>query len=220
MSKPKLTVEFLLSHGFREVDCWLLHNDRLLAPRALPEQAGVYAFAIDEAVQYVGLASRSLRQRLSFYRAPGASQRTNIRLNSKIRQELGDDKAVRVFIAHPEDGTWNGLRLRGAEGLEAALIEDFELPWNMRGAAPTAPIIPQHSRSEAKTAARVPRGSVTVRIVDYVKANPKSTELQIAQGVFGPTALQPRANPYCRKLVEDGRLERLPTRPATYIVRE
>jgi hypothetical protein len=135
MSKPNLTLDDLLGSGFTEVGCWELNSARdLIHSVQLPAQAGVYAFAIDGVVQYVGLASKSLRQRFGHYRRPGPSQRTNIRLNEIIRGHIAQGTVVQIAIGHPPDFEWNSLRVSGAEGLEAGLIATFDLPWNMRGA--------------------------------------------------------------------------------------
>ncbi|HEY0164404.1 MAG TPA: GIY-YIG nuclease family protein, partial [Sphingomicrobium sp.] len=134
MAKPHLTVQHLLQAGFEEVGCWELSSASDLAHQIdLPQAAAVYAFAIDQVVQYVGLASKSVRQRLGFYRKPAASQRTNVRLNDIIRGHLGRGTTVQILIAHPPQHRWNGLTIKGAEGLEAGLISEFDLPWNMRG---------------------------------------------------------------------------------------
>lgn len=134
MTRIKLTAECLLAAGFVEVGCWELNSARELAHRIkVPAVSGVYAFAINGIVQYVGLASKSLRQRLGFYRKPGTSQRTNIRLNEIIRANLGSGLKVEILLAQPPDSEWNGLKIRGAEGLEAGLIAEFDLPWNVRG---------------------------------------------------------------------------------------
>src|SRR5215217_9063 len=101
--RPALTVARLLQAGFAEVDCWLVGEDRLHPPRNLPTRRGVYAFAIDDRVMYVGLASRSIRQRLGFYARPGASQLTNVRLNGVIRDVVGKGHVVRILIGHPPD---------------------------------------------------------------------------------------------------------------------
>jgi hypothetical protein len=213
----ELTVARLLNSGFEDVACWTAKQDKLDRLVGLPSTRGVYAFAVSEQVVYVGLASRSLKQRLGFYTRPGSSQQTNVRLNGMILGLIGRGQIVRVLIAHPGDAEWNGLRLSGPEGLEAALIEDHDLPWNVRG-----------SRSAMRSAANIPspdargrrtHGTTRKAILDFVAANPRCSELQIARGVFGSSAVQLRANPYCRGLVEDGHLERLPTRPATYLVR-
>ena len=140
-SRPTLTARCLLAAGFNEVGCWELSSEHKLSHKMeFPALPGVYAFAIDGVVQYMGLASKSLRQRLGFYRKPGASQRTNIRLNEIIQGQIERGFVVQILIAHPPDYDWNGLRINGAQGLEAGLIAGFDLPWNVRGAS----ISPSH----------------------------------------------------------------------------
>lgn len=213
----RLTVDRLTACGFSEVGCWTATERRIDPPVNLPAQRGVYAFAIGDEVVYVGLASRSIKQRLGFYARPGASQRTNVRLNAMIVELIRQGQSIRILLAHPEDTRWNGLRVSGPEGLEAALIEDFDLPWNVRGSQSA---LPAHADgSSSLSGQRRPHGSTPQAIRNFVATHPRCTELQIAKGVFGPNALQPQANGYCRKLVEHGLLERLPTRPATYIVK-
>jgi hypothetical protein len=214
MMPEPLTVDRLLACGFEEVGCWSASQQRIDPPRDLPAQRGVYAFALGDQVVYVGLASRSVKQRLGFYARPGPSQRTNIRLNAMIAELIRQGQTVHILIAHPGDSEWRGLRLSGPEGLEAALIEDFDLPWNVRGSS--SPIDPD-SASQHGDGRRV-HGSTPQAILDFVAANPKCTELQIAKGIFGPSAVQQRANQYCRRLVAEGKLRRLQTRPARYLV--
>jgi hypothetical protein len=135
MSKPALAVGRLAAGAFKPIGCGELGaSDALSHSIELSADPGVYAFAIDGRVQYVGLASRSIKQRLNFYRKPGASQRTNVRLNGIIRGHLESGETVEILVAHPPDQDWNGFKVSGAEGLEAGLIAEFELPWNMRGA--------------------------------------------------------------------------------------
>lgn len=206
MRKPQLTSEHLLSSGFAEVGCWELNEAKDLTHAInVPRRAGVYAFAIDGVVQYVGLASRSLHQRLNFYRKPGASQRTNVRLNEIIRGQIGKGAVVQILVGHPADGEWNGFRFSGAEGLEAALIEDFELPWNMRGTqAKAAPQVVSTQRS----ASGARRTGVAQQVVEQVKRSPGLTELEIAKAIYGSAAVQQQVNQTCRKLVQEGVLER------------
>lgn len=213
----KLTVTKLLEAGFEEFECWGASEHRLNVPANLPKRRGVYAFALEEEVVYVGLASRSLSQRLGFYARPGHSQRTNVRLNAKIAELIRQGQTVRILLAHPPDGEWNGLRVSGAEGLEAALIEDFDLPWNVRGSKSAS--VRHETGIKAESGGRRVHGSTPEAILRYIAANPHCTELEIAKGIFGPDAVQPRANMYCRKLTDSGQIERLPTRPATYVVR-
>lgn len=139
MPKGNLSVDRLLASGFEEVGCWELNDARDLSHRIeLPQRAGVYAFATDGIVQYVGLAAKSLKQRLGFYRKPSPSQRTNIRLNEIIRGHVEKGAVVQILIVHPPDFEWNGFRISGPEGLEAGLIAQFDLLWNMRGSGSTA----------------------------------------------------------------------------------
>lgn len=133
-SKPTLTTDFLYRHGFARRASWRLTAETAIQiDTVLSNEPGVYAFVIDGIVQYVGLASRSVAKRLYFYARPAATQRTNIRLNSKIGELLKAGTLVDVLVAHPTDSEWNGLRISGAQGLEAALIADYDLPWNRRG---------------------------------------------------------------------------------------
>jgi hypothetical protein len=134
MHKPKLTVERLMDGGFAEAGCWQIDSNGLLEILALPAKTGVYAFAIDGVVQYVGLAASSLAKRLRFYARPGISQRTSLRLNQLIRDLCREGHKVDVLVAFPNNFEWGGFIVSGAEGLEAGLIQEFHLPWNIRGA--------------------------------------------------------------------------------------
>lgn len=201
--RPELTVQRLFDGGFEEVGCWELNSTRDLVHRLdLPKQAGVYAFAINGIVQYVGLASKSLSQRLSFYRRPGVSQRTNIRLNEVIRGHLDKGTVVQILTAHPSDHKWNGFTIKGAEGLEAGLIAEFDLPWNMRGAVRT---MAKPANSEARKSGQA---ALSDLILEAVRNRPGMTELEIAKAIYGPAAVQQRVNSDCRLLVGRKLLER------------
>lgn len=116
-AKPRLTADRLLQNGFERAGCWVVSGDVLIAPPDLPKCGGVYAFARSETVLYVGLASRSLRQRVYFYGKPGPSQRTNIRLNESIRSAIAEGATVEVLFALSAEVRveWlHDLRCRGA----------------------------------------------------------------------------------------------------------
>lgn len=132
--KPALSVERLLEGGFTTAGAWILANDNIRCSSPLPNERGVYAFSIAGAVVYVGVASRSLLKRTYLYSKPGPTQRTNIRLNALIRHAIAEGKTVGVHFACPPQHSWNGLTIRGAEGLEAGLIAEYSLSWNVRGA--------------------------------------------------------------------------------------
>ncbi len=133
--KPPLPVQTLLDAGFRHACGWRLDDTgQLILTDALPKEVGVYAFAKDGVVMYVGVATMGLAKRIYFYAKPGVSQRTSLRLNEMIRCELQASRQIDVLVAHPEDMEWNGLPVHGAAGLELGIIKAFTLPWNMRSA--------------------------------------------------------------------------------------
>jgi hypothetical protein len=133
-AKPGLTVDTLLAGGFLRAGGWAMDGARLRCPDCVPQTGGVYAFALEEEVFYVGLASNSLAKRLYFYGNPGSGQRTNIRLNAILVERLAAGCAVEVYYACPPQLEWNGFPVAGAEGLEAGLVRRYYLPWNMKGA--------------------------------------------------------------------------------------
>ena len=76
-----------------------------------------------------------LAKRLYFYGKPGPTQRTSIRLNSLIKDELAASFVIDVYTATPPDLEWNGLPVHGSAGIELGLIKKYALPWNMRGSS-------------------------------------------------------------------------------------
>jgi hypothetical protein len=133
--KPPLPVDTLIAGGFAFSGRWVLSatND-LVLDQALPKGVGVYAFVKDGFALYVGVATMGLAKRLYFYGKPGVSQRTSLRLNGIIKNELLTTPAIDIYIAEPPDLEWNGLPVHGSAGLELGLIKKFALPWNMRSA--------------------------------------------------------------------------------------
>jgi hypothetical protein len=215
MSKPPLTIGALRRAGFKEVGCWELNHERKLGHKIdLPASAGVYAFAIDGTVQYVGVSARSLRQRFGFYAKPGSTQTTSIRLNEMIRGHIERGAIVEILIAHPPDFDWNGLKVSGPEGLEAGLIREFNLPWNKRGST-------RQVELDAKTPSS---GNPTDRVLNIISRRPGMTELEIAKAMYGQAAVQQDVNPECRLLVKLSLVERCGVGgkgdPFTYRVRK
>ncbi|RWD01427.1 MAG: GIY-YIG nuclease family protein [Mesorhizobium sp.] len=133
--KPPLLVSDLLAGSFEHVGSWALSPEkRLVVDRKLPKAVGVYAFAKGDVVLYVGVATMGLAKRLYFYGRPGASQRTSLRINAVIIEELAMHPKIDVYAAFPPDLEWNGLPVHGSAGLELGLIKKYALPWNMRSA--------------------------------------------------------------------------------------
>jgi hypothetical protein len=213
-----LTVELLVKSGFSSSGNWTLLKGNLSLPANLPTRPGVYAFCMDDRVQYVGLATQSIRKRLYFYAKPGPSQPTNTRLNAMLRTLLAEGCEIRILTAHPEDCEWNGLRVCGPSGLEAGIIKTFDLPWNKRGTAvaKSTTLRPRSQESANKQGSPSGSSSIAQAIVAHVIAHPGVTEREIAQALFGRQANQQRVNSHCRELVRKGLIERMPTSPLTY----
>ena len=181
MSKPPLQISVLEFAGFQRVGCWENRDGRLHCGTQIPDEKGVYAFSVDGLVQYIGLASKSLKKRLNFYRTPGPSQSTNIRLNALILAGVQSGE-ISIHVATPLDGDWNGLPVSTAEGLEAGLIDRFELPWNQRGTSRKQATAPPN------TSAKSPKGSRRRQAFELILKRPNMTEIEIAQHIFGKSA--------------------------------
>lgn len=95
--------------------------------------AGVYAFAVDGVITYVGLTRSGLRTRLGHYIYGHEKQRTSARVKALILEALAAGQIVSVLIASPPELEWNGLPVDGAAGLETGLIQLIRPPWNQHG---------------------------------------------------------------------------------------
>lgn len=125
----------LLSAGFRSAGRWTGAGSGAIALEAeVPVEPGVYAFAVDGVVAYVGLTANGLRARMEQYRRGHRGQRTNARVKQLIADTLGDGRQVEVLVATPAGTEWNGLPVSTAAGLEAGLIARFKPAWNILGA--------------------------------------------------------------------------------------
>jgi hypothetical protein len=207
MANPPLKIDHLLAAGFVAGGEWQLVDLKISCGRDMPKASGVYAFSVDGIVMYVGLASRSLARRLAFYRQPGATQSTNIRLNDIISKMLASHR-VMIHVAHPPTFSWNGLPVLGAQGLEAGLIDAFDLPWNKKGGGVTELVTGPPTRSRRLT--QMGGGaSLLQNIETVIRSNPGLTEAEIAAALFGKAGYQQKVNPICRQLVKDGRICRV-----------
>lgn len=131
-SKPFLTIERLCAGGFTLAGDIALSDGSLILP-SLPKCPGVYAYAWSGQVHYIGVATRSLAQRLYGYCRPGPTQRTNQRMNAFLLERLRGGVEIKIYFATPPDLSWNGFKISGPVGLEAGLISEFHLPQNIRG---------------------------------------------------------------------------------------
>jgi hypothetical protein len=129
--------EVLLRAGFHFLGEWRGENEDFQIDAKAPVDAGVYSFVVDDVVKYVGLTQRGLRSRLDGYRRGYERQRTNARVKALIQEALSAGKRVKVLVAVPSAGEWNGLPVNTAAGLEAGLISMIQPPWNILGVTST-----------------------------------------------------------------------------------
>jgi hypothetical protein len=129
-----LRVEVLVAAGFTRLGCWKAADGGIVLETAAPKHPGVYAFAVNGVVQYVGVTSGTFHQRMYQYKRGDAGQKTNARINPIIAAELASERSVEIYLATPEPSNWNDLPVSTAAGLEEGLIARYSLPWNIRGA--------------------------------------------------------------------------------------
>lgn len=128
--------EVLLRAGFQFLGEWTQDPESEIKLDAkAPTEPGVYAFAVNDVVVYVGLTQTGLRTRLDHYRHGHERQRTSARVKSLIAKALAESQRVKVLVATPPSGQWNGLPVNTAAGLEAGLIQMIRPAWNIQGAA-------------------------------------------------------------------------------------
>lgn len=131
--KPRLTVKILSKAGFELSGYWVVDGDGIGIKETLVQEPAVYVFVIDSQPVYIGKTSKNLKKRMYFYANPGSRQRTNQRLKPMIRENIECGKVVAIYTASPGFSEWNGLPVDLVDGLEAALIRTYDLPWNKRG---------------------------------------------------------------------------------------
>lgn len=137
MESPKpVLAEFLVGAGFNLLGEWKKLSDAEfeLDARA-PRDPGVYAFALDDVIVYVGITQTGLKTRLDHYKRGHERQKTSARVKKLIARELNEGKSVKVLIAIPAASEWNGLPVNTAAGLETGLIQLIQPRWNIQGKA-------------------------------------------------------------------------------------
>lgn len=128
-------LERLLASGFVLVgECESRGLEAFAFSASAPPIAGVYAFAVDGLVHYVGLSRSGLQTTMGQYVYGHAKQLTRARVKCLILECLAEGRKVSLAVAHPPPLEWNGLPVEGAPGLEAGLIRLIRPPWNVQGA--------------------------------------------------------------------------------------
>ena len=128
------SVQRLMDAGFVLIgDCSLMDENGFSYSAAAPAIAGVYAFAVDGWIKYVGLTRNTLRGRLGHYIRGHKGQKTSAHIKGRILEKLHEGLSVQVLVATPPNFEWNGLPVDGAPGLETGLIRLIKPEWNRQG---------------------------------------------------------------------------------------
>jgi len=114
-------------------DCSLTDQETFGYSAVGPAEAGVYAFAVDGWIKYVGLTRNKLRIRLGHYIRGHKGQKTSAHIKGRILETLRAGSVVQVLVATPPAFEWNGLPVDGAPGLETGLIRLIKPEWNRQG---------------------------------------------------------------------------------------
>jgi len=120
--------------GFQKVGDWhVVHNKLSCRLTQHAHQSNIlYAFLAENTVKYFGKSTHTLEQRMSGYRNPGPSQRTNIRNRSKIVDLLNVSQPVEILAYCPNETiSFRGYQINLAAGLEDTLLDEFSPEWNL-----------------------------------------------------------------------------------------
>ena len=127
-------IQRLLDAGFHLLgDCSLSGEDAFGYSAKATTEPGVYAFAVEGWVKYVGLTRGALRTRLGHYVRGHEGQKTSAHIKALILETLRAGQQVQVLVATPPTFEWNGLPVDGAPGLESGLIRLLKPDWNRQG---------------------------------------------------------------------------------------
>ncbi|TIP11332.1 GIY-YIG nuclease family protein [Mesorhizobium sp.] len=131
--REDVAIDVLVDAGFTLLGSWVSTEAGIGVSVRAPRDPGVYAFVVGGSVKYIGLTKSGFHRRMYNYQKPGSTQRTSQRLNEIITEQLGIGAVVDIYIAAPPALEWNGLPVHTAVGLESALIEMIQPPWNKMG---------------------------------------------------------------------------------------
>lgn len=127
----------LLRAGFSEIGEWeLTPSGGLRGPATAREKPCIYAFLIEDAIVYVGLATFGVSRRLRSYEIADAEAKNRTALTFLLYEALADGQQVKVLAADAELMDYNGIPVDVAAGLESALIVRARPLWNIMLQAP------------------------------------------------------------------------------------
>ncbi|MHA1600475.1 MAG: GIY-YIG nuclease family protein [Alphaproteobacteria bacterium] len=126
--------ERLIASGFALSARWKLQaKSRVQLIGEPPKQPGVYAFAVDGEVCYVGSARLGIAKRLRPYEITKDKTRPAFRIRTLIRKALKSGSEVTVLtIVNLKPIQQRGLPVDLIAGIEVGLIRKLQPKWNRR----------------------------------------------------------------------------------------
>ncbi|MDR3047347.1 MAG: GIY-YIG nuclease family protein [Bacteroidales bacterium] len=120
--------------GFEKVGQWALNGNNIdfsLVKHAHNNNI-LYAFIENNSIMYVGKSTKTLYERMSQYKNPGNTQRTNLRNNAEIKKLLSNGKKVEIY-AFVDDGSFHygPFSVNLSAGLEDSIIKAKQPLWNI-----------------------------------------------------------------------------------------
>ncbi len=134
MAGVDMMEERLIASGFALSARWELQaNSRVRLIGEPPKQPGIYAFAVDGEVCYVGSARAGIAKRLRPYEITKNKTRPAYRIRTSIRKALksGSEVTVLTFVVL-KPIQWKGLPVDLILGIETGLIHELDPQWNLR----------------------------------------------------------------------------------------
>lgn len=126
-------MERLLDVGFELAGHWVFNNGiiNFELNKYATRKNVLYAFIIDSEVKYVGKTTKTLTQRMRWYRKPGLRQVTNIKNNKNIIKANLRGDVVDIYVL-PDSGLmhYGVFHLNLAAGLEDSIIKNINPDWN------------------------------------------------------------------------------------------
>lgn len=126
----------LLKLGFINVGHWTLVNNLLNYHLISHHRVRnvLYSFISNGEIKYIGKTTMELSKRMYGYKNPGPTQRTNIRVNARIRELLLSDQPLDIFVLF-DNGLlkYGDYKINLAAGLEDTMIYEICPEWNFSG---------------------------------------------------------------------------------------
>lgn len=134
-----VSIRHLLDAGFRWAGRWESPDGASIARGFdVDRKPGVYVYAVNGMVMYVGSAQNGLHNRFRNYET-SKTKRTAMRIRREILASLALGNAVDVYLLPaPLALRWNGLPVDLIAGIEDGLIRAINPPWNIRGSRRSA----------------------------------------------------------------------------------